>query len=93
MGSTCSSLLDGRDGYPAFFLTDVVQLSHRMVDLSPPLGECVMDTFSNRCATELVSEGKLSIQSSSLVCCAWLHNVQICFSYFLSFLEVLCSQI
>lgn len=50
MRDTCSSLLDGKDGYPAFFLTDVVQLSHRMVDSSPPLGKCVINTFSNHCA-------------------------------------------
>lgn len=50
MRDTCSLLLDGKDGYPAFFLTDVVQLSHRTVDSSPPLGECVINTFSNPCA-------------------------------------------
>lgn len=50
MRDTCPSLLAGKDGYPALVLTDVVQLSHRMVDSSPPLAECVINTFSSPCA-------------------------------------------
>ena len=50
MKDTCSLLLDGKDGYPAFVLTDVVQLSHRIVDSSSPLGESLINTFSSPCA-------------------------------------------